>query len=295
MSMLGRAVGRAFSQIGHAKALHARAARALALTCFLAGAFGLFLANLDASLHRNRGNAQFQVYWKPGWNMAEVRAGWDALRALPGVDSVTGFTPEEALESLKKTLNTGNGGGGGFDLSWLGPGSPLPATALAQYRADAADARAAQVLLERIKALPGVDTVRISPLQLDVAQAVRTLSAKVLLPLSLSLSLAIAVVAYLAARLCLEGRRAEVEILRLVGAREWFVRLPWAISAGLTGLAGALAGLGALRATQAALSGVLYEPPLWIKLIPLPLEEAGAMALLALCMSALGGWLAAGE
>jgi cell division transport system permease protein len=289
MTLLSRAFARALGQIGLSPGLHAMAALALGLTCFLAGAFGLILTNLDQYLELHKGHAQFQIYWKPGTGLGEVRKQWDAIRAVSGVDEFVGFTPDQALESLKKSL------GGSYDFTWLGGANPLPATGLASFRVSSGEPRPSQMFLERLRALPGVDAVRLSPMQLDVATALRSLSVQVLIPLSLSLSLAIAVVAYLAARLCLEGRRTEVEILRLVGAREWFVRLPWAVSATVTGLAGSLAGLGALRLTQIALASVLYEPPLWIKLGPLPLEEALVMVLMAAMTSALGGWLAARE
>lgn len=288
MILLGRALARAFSQIGRTPGPHALSALALALTCFLAGAFGLFLSNMDRHLQARLGHAQFQAYWKPGSDMASVRQQWERIRQVEGVDRLDTFTPEEALENLKRTL------GQGTDLSWIGP-SALPPTALVTVRVTTAGMRPYREFAERLKALPGVEKVSLSPMQLDVATALRSLSVKALVPLSLSLSLAVAAVAYLAARLSLESRREEVEIMRLVGAREWFVRLPWAVSAGVTGLAGALIGLGALRALQTALSGALHEPPLWITIGPLPLEEAGAMALMALVMSALGGWLAARE
>jgi len=289
MILLRRALARALGQVGQSPGLHGMAALALGLTCFLAGAFGLFLTNLDHYLAQRQGHAQFQIYWKPGTDQAQVRKQWDAIRAVSGVDEFIGFTPDQALESLKKSL------GSGFDFAWMGGVNPLPPTGLASFRVQTDDPRPSQIFLERLKALPGVQAVRLSPMQLDVATALRSLSVQVLVPLSLSLSLAIAVVAYLAARLCLEGRRAEVEILRLVGAEEWFVRLPWAVSAAATGLAGVLAGLAALRLAQAALATVLYEPPLWIRLGPLPLEETLAMVLMAMIMSALGGWLAARE
>lgn len=289
MTLFARALGRAFTQIARNPGIHGMAALALGLTCFLAGAFALFLVNLDAHLLKHRGEAQFQIYWKPGADLAQVRQQWDQLRTMPGVRELTVFTPEKALESLKDSL------GGGADLAWLGNANPLPATALAVFRVESSDPKPSQEFLDRIKALPGVDKVRINPMQLDVAMALRQLSVRALIPLSVSLSLVIAVVAYLAARLCLEGRRAEVEIMRLVGAQEWFVRLPWAISAGVTGLFGAAAGLGALYGLQETLSGILYEPPLWITLGALPAEEACAMLFMAACMSALGGWLAARE
>ncbi len=287
MILFGRALARAFRQIAADPGLHAMAALALGLTCFIAGAFALFLSNLDGHLRRHQGHAQFQIYWKPGHDMAQVRAQWDAIRAEPGVDGLVCFTPEQAMENLKRNL------GEGVDLGWLGGINPLPPTATASLRVESADMRPARLFLDRVKAMPGVDKVRINPLQLDMATALRALSLKALLPLSLSLCLAIAVLAYLAARLCLEGRRNEVEILRLVGAREWFVRLPWAVSASLTGVAGAAAGLGALYAAQQAARESFYEAPLWIRLTPLSIEETAAMLFMALVMSALGGWLAA--
>jgi len=289
MLLFGRALARAFAQIRHSPGLHAMSALALALTCFLAGAFGLFLANLDEYLLQRKGHAQFQIYWKQGSDMTQVHPLWDSIKAMPGVQEFTGFTPDQALENLKNTL------GDGLDLSWLAGTNPLPPTGLATFQVASEDPRPAQLFLERLKAMPGVDKVRLSPMQLDLASALRALSAHALIPLSVSLSLVIAVVAYLAARLCLEGRRAEVEIMRLVGAQEWFVRLPWAVSAAVTGLAGSLAGLLLLLAVQIGLADSLHAPPLWIKLGPLPMEEAAAMAVMALIMSALGGWLAARE
>lgn len=305
MILLRRALLRGWRQIFLSPAIHAMAALALALATFLAGTFGLFLFNLDHALHQHRGSAQFQLYWKPGADMAQVRGQWESIQAYDGVTRCVFFTPEEALEGLKKDL------GPGLDSLWqelergagaqAGPqagvaaGIGLPPTALVTLDLENADLERPQRFLERVKALPGLGKVRMSPMQIDVAQALRRLSVRSLIPLSVCLSLVIALVAYISARLCLEGRRAEVEIMRLVGAVEWYVRLPWAVSAGLTGLAGGLTGLAALRLLQALLAATLYEAPLWIRLVPLPLEEAAAMALMALAMSALGGWLAARE
>jgi len=288
MILARRALARAFSQIGLAPGLHAMAALALALTCFLGGALGLFLINLEGNLIEHSGHAQFRIYWKQGADMAVVRGQWETIRAMPGVDELTGLSPEQSLESLRGTLDEG------YDFPRQGA-TPLPPKALASFAVRGADLAPAREFLERLRALPGVDRVRIAPAQLDVAQALRGLSATLLVPLCVSLGAVIALVAYLAARLCLEGRRAEVELMRLVGAREWFVRLPWAVSAALTGLAGALTGLGGLYALRLGLAGTLYGPPLWIRLVPLPLEEAAAMLALTVLMSALGGLLAARE
>lgn len=287
MTLLGRALLRALARMRQSPALHLMAALAMALTCFLAGAFALFLTNLDQHLRQHQGHAQFQIYWKPGADISRVKTQWETIRIMPGVDRLVTFTPEQALEDLRRTL------GGGTDFSFLGAANPLPPTALVSFKVESASLTGGSAFLDAVKAMPGVDKVRISPMQLDIATALRTLSVTALAPLSAALSLSVALVAYLAARLSLASRRDEVEIMRLVGADEWFVRLPWAISAGLTGLAGALAGLGCLDTARLILAETLYAAPLWIRLSPLPWEEGAAMAALALGMSMLGGWLAA--
>jgi len=287
--VITRIFARALRQIARDPGLHAMTGLALGLTCVLAAAFGTLLASLNTSMHQHLGHVQFQIYWQPGADMNEVRAQWKSIRAMPGVDQFTSFTPQEALSVLTQSM------GGDFDLSWMGTANPLPPTGLASFRVSGGDPAPAARFLECVKALPHVQDVRLEPLRLDVAYAAHSLAGKALIPLTLSLCVAIAAVAYLATRLCLEGRRAEVEILHLVGAGEWFVRLPWAISAALTGLAGSFVGLAVLYAAVAVLRPTLHTSPLWINLTPLPLLESLTIMFLATLMSALGGWLAAKE
>jgi len=280
-----RILVRALRQIARDPGLHAMTALALGLTCFLAAAFGTLLVSLNTAMTEHLGHVQFQIYWTPDAGMDEVRAQCALIRIMPGVDHVTSFTPQETLQSLAQTM------GDGFDLSSLA--TAAPPSGVASFRVSSDDPAPAAEFLEHLKALPHVEDVRIAPTRLDMARAAHSLASKALLPLTLSLCAAIAAVAYLATRLCMEGRRAEVEILRLVGAGEWFVRLPWAASAALTGLAGSLAALAVLYAAVAALDPTLHTPPLWINLTPLPWPAALATVLLTTLMSALGGWLAA--
>ena len=279
---------RALRQISRAKGPYAMAGMALALTCLLTGAFGTLLSSLDAAIAKHLGHAQFQIYWKPDANIDEVRAQWQTIRTMPGVDQLIVFTPAQALAELAKNM-------GGADLSFLDAANPLPPTALASLRVTSADPAPAERLLENLRDLPGVKDVRLKPLQLDIARAAHALSSRIFIPIAVLLCAVIAAVAYLATRLCLEGQRAEVELLRLVGADEWFVRLPWAVSAALTGLAGSLAGLAVLYEIVTVLGPLLRTPPLWVAITPLSLAQSLVTVFLATLMSALGGWLAAKE
>ena len=54
-------------------------------------------------------------------------------------------------------------------------------------------------------------------------------------------------------RLSLYARRREVEVMKLVGATDWFIRWPFVIEGMIVGAAGALLAIGVLAATKIAL------------------------------------------
>jgi cell division transport system permease protein len=90
------------------------------------------------------------------------------------------------------------------------------------------------------------------------------------------------------------SRRREVSIMRLVGASNWYIQLPFILEAALAGLVGAVIGWGALvlvkfafvdRMLQSAFTGVI---PTWEwtwLLYTLP-----SLAGIAILLSALAGW-----
>jgi cell division transport system permease protein len=54
-------------------------------------------------------------------------------------------------------------------------------------------------------------------------------------------------------RLSLYARRREVEVMKLVGATDWFIRWPFVIEGMIVGAAGALLAIAILGATKIAL------------------------------------------
>ena len=78
----------------------------------------------------------------------------------------------------------------------------------------------------RLSGVEGVAEVRYNPLEVDLAQALGNVGRRILLPLAAVLTLLIGLVVGNTVRLSLLRRREEMEILRLVGATEWYIRRP---------------------------------------------------------------------
>lgn len=151
-------------------------------------------------------------------------------------------TPAAALERLALSL-----GEDGEVLRAL-PGNPLPPS-IDVVPAGAPSAAEVAALAAGLSGLPGVVEVDYGRTWIDrvtaLARAVRVVGL-IVLPLVL---LGAAVLAGSVVRLAVYARRDEIEILKLVGATDAFVRTPFLIEGTLAGLAG-----GALAA--AALLGI---------------------------------------
>ena len=78
----------------------------------------------------------------------------------------------------------------------------------------------------RLSGVEGVAEVRYNPLEVDLAQVLGDLGRRIVLPLAAVLTLLIGLVVGNTVRLSLLRRREEMEILRLIGATEWYIRWP---------------------------------------------------------------------
>lgn len=263
------------------------AVAAVAVTVYLGGLFALALHALDTEFLSQRGRVQFQVYWRVGADPELVSRQWAWMRALPYLSDLRTFTPGQALELMRQTL------GPKTDLGWLRGKNPLPYTALLHFRLSPADPDFARTMLARLETMEGVDTVRFNPPQVDLAQAIGLVSRRVVWPLAALLAFLVALVVGNTVRLSFARQRDAVEIMRLVGAREWTIRLPLVSGAAFLGATGSLAGLGLLRLTQSAMADVLNVPPLWVHLPFLPAGMVIGCAVAATLIAAGAGFLAA--
>jgi cell division transport system permease protein len=94
-------------------------------------------------------------------------------------------------------------------------------------------------------------------------------------------------------RLSLYARRREVEVMKLVGATDWFIRWPFVIEGVIVGLAGGVLAIVVLGLTKVALLDPLFSG--WslvsqIRTIPFPALIAVMLAA-SMAVSALGSGL----
>ena len=244
------------------------------MVALLAGVFLMLLDNVNREMVRNRGQVEFQVFWKAGTPPEVVQAQWKRLRGMDGVKDVETFTPEEALRELGTSLAPGE------KFDWLEGDNPLPASASVSFRIPEGDASEiwAMGLLGELRAMEGVDSVHYNPLQMDLAQSWMSLSRAVVWPIIGFLGLVVALVVGNTVKLSLINRRDEVEI-----------RTPLLSGGAALGLMGSAAALGLLKVLHGQIEHVLDFPPIFVRIAFLPMGTclilAGVVTLVAVLSS----------
>lgn len=204
---------------------------AVAFVC-LASAL-LVVVNVDGLRDRWARAGRASVYFRVETTQAQVRAIEDAVRAAPGVTDARYVSSEEARLEVS---------GRGDKLMADLPAAAFPASLEVMVDEGAGDGKL-ESLATRVAALPQVESVE--TYQDWTHRLASVLSSGVTASLVLAFVVLGAVVSVVAStiRLALQRRRIEVEVLKLVGATDSYVRRPFVVEGAAQGGIGALLAL----------------------------------------------------
>jgi cell division transport system permease protein len=275
----------------------ARAPLATALTVLVIGlalalplALGLFVANAMGATGGFTGAVDVSVYFKPDVALPRVQQLAQSLRGRAGVAQVEVISADQALEEFRRYSGFGSA------LQALS-GNPLPNVLHLRPAADGSGEADLNRLKHDVSAWPEVDLVQVDAEWVRRFNAILELLRRVLSVAAVLLGAGVLAVVGNTIRLEIQGRRTEIEVVRLVGGSTGFVRRPFLYTGMWYGLGGALVAwvmvataVQVLRtpvATLAALYGSTYT----LKGPGLP--EIGAVLGAGLLLGWCGAWLAA--
>ncbi len=220
---------------------------------------------LDQIARHLEQQVQVVVYLRDGLPPREVAALRDRLYRLPGVTGLTHVSQDEALAQLQKSLR------GAAPFGDLLGRNPLPASFVvtADHPSRLGAIAAAAERLPQVEDVSyGVQGVA---RLLAVTRIVRLFGAVAGGTLA---GVALIIIAS-TIRLTVFARRAEIEVMRLVGATAWFIRWPFVVEGGITGACGAGAAVIIVLAASAFVMPRAREA---LPFLPLPGAEQVALA-----------------
>ncbi len=196
--------------------------------------FYLILVNVTEISGDWDGQPRVSLYLKADVTVAEAQAFATELDGSVAFSQVTFISPADALKDFQARTGFGN------ILESL-PNNPLPSVVeLIPVEADVGTLRLQVTALQ--------EDARVDTLVFDLAWIERlfaliALGERLVLALSLVLAAGVVLVIGNTIRLAIENRRSEIEIVKLVGATDAFVRRPFLYLGFWFGLGGALMAL----------------------------------------------------
>lgn len=184
----------------------------------------LFVENIGSAL-------KISVYAKDNVDITDLQA---EIIQLPTVKSVELVTKEDAWADMKKNYQVP-------DIQ-----NPLPNTFHVQVK----DQEQIKPTVVKLKTLQGVEEVNYAKSVLDKLQNVSRITSAVGLAVSIFLGTLTFFIISNTIHLLIEARGREIEIMRMMGVGNWYIRLPFLLQGAFYGLVGASIALLPLMAAD---------------------------------------------
>lgn len=237
----------------------------VAISLLILGAFVLLNLNLESWTERMEREVEIRAFLQMETSDAEVKRVEARLQKLPEVAEVQFISREQGLEDLKKGF-----GEQGFLLDGLEDENPLPHAFLIKTINPQETPKVAQV----IEQIDAVEKVRYGSGVVEqlfrITNSIRNIGLILIVGLAFTAMFLIANTI----KLTILSRKNEIEVMKLVGATNSFIRWPFFIEGSLLGLIGAIIPLGLLimgyryliRFIDIAFVTLIPIEPLWTKL-----------------------------
>lgn len=273
---LGRHVREGVKNIGRNGWMSFASISAVMITLFILGVF-LFLAfNVNYMAQSIEKQVEIRVFLDLLADKQVIAQVESKIKAIPKVESVQFVSKEEGLKKFRESI-----GEKAYLFEGLEKENPLPDSFVVKTKLPQETAAVAK----QIKEIPSVSSVNYGEGTVErlflATKTIRNVGIVFIVALSFTAMFLIANTI----KLTIVARRREIEIMKLVGATNWFIRWPFFVEGLLMGFIGALIptlvlGGGYYYLTEAV--NTTYAIPLFKMLPMFPLVYQVGLILLAI-------------
>ena len=224
------------------------------------------------------------VYMKPDASLDQTKRAAERIRQRRDVDEVTLIEADAALAEFRRN----SGFGAALDAL---KNNPLPHALVVRPDAEYREAGRVQELSNELKKIDGVDIVQLDTEWVSRFNAILDVISRGVFLAAALFALGILVIIGNTIRLDIENRRGEIEVTKLVGGSDAFVRRPFLYNGVWYGLAGGLIA-GLIVATVVAVLSAPVQRIAGLYGSQFELQGVGIVGWIALLLGgALLGWL----
>ena len=259
----------------------------------LPGGLYVLMANVHEVAADWDGNARVSVFLHPSLGAEDAKRVADQLHSKIGVQQVVIISPEQGLREFELLS--------GFSqtLDAFEQVNPIPTLLVLELGLDAFDETRIQMLLREVGQLPEVDTAQYDLAWLKRFYAILVVIQRTILVVGGVLAVGVVFVIGNTIRLGILSRREEIEVAKLVGATDAFIRRPFLYSGLWFGLLGGAIAWGLISTSLLLLQGPVAElATLYgsnFQLSPLDTQASLGLLVGGALLGLIGSWLAVGR
>jgi cell division transport system permease protein len=201
----------------------------IAFSLFAFGLFGLVAVNLQTALREVENRVEIRVFLADGTSEDAVATLLGDASAFPEVAQAGFVSPDSGLARARQELP---------EFKDVLDVAVLPASIEVKLKDGFRDPAHVKEVASRLGSYPSVDEVRYGEEWVEKLYKIRTIAAVAGAGLGLVFALVAIIIIGSTIRMAVLARAREIEIMRLVGATNWFVRSPYLIDGLVKGLLG---------------------------------------------------------
>lgn len=192
----------------------------------------LFVENIGSAL-------KVSVYLKEGTSIVRTKR---TIESMPSIKSVELIAKESAWREMKKQYKVPN------------IQNPLPDT----FHVQLDDQSKIEATVKEIRKLPGIEEVSYAKSILEKLQSISQLTSIIGLVVSVFLGTLTFFIISNTIHLVIESRGREIEIMRMMGVGNWYIRLPFLLQGAAYGLSGALISFAPLALVESYINKLFH-------------------------------------
>jgi cell division transport system permease protein len=254
----------AFTAIRRAPLLTFLSAAMVGLALLVVGLFSIVSFNLHEALNRVEERVEIVAFVRDDARQAELIAAQEAILGMAEVRAVRFVSKEEALSLAEEQLPE-------FQDIFMGlEGNPLPASIEVELHPGNRDPESVARVAGVTSLYPFVEDVVYGQDWVDRLFVLRRVGAVTTTILGIAFGAVAALIIATAVRIAIFARREEIQIMRLVGATNGFIRRPFLLEGFITGLVGGIIALLLTYSAYVAGSRLIFPlewiPARWVAL-----------------------------
>lgn len=229
-----RPIREALTASGRAPLLSVLGVVTIAFSIFAFGLFGLVAINIRKALEQVEERVEVRAFITDSTDIESVAAAMKDIGEFPEVQRVGYISQEEALARARKEMG---------EFADVFEAGVLPASIEVNLRPGMRDPATVKSVADRIRTYHFIDDVRYGEEWVAKLYRLRTIATVAGIALGIAFAAVAVIIIGATIRMTVLARAKEISIMRLVGATDMFIRLPFLIDGLVKGVCGGLLAL----------------------------------------------------